>query len=516
VATVVVVAMRALAAYVVTACFARAGSRILSRVRGELFAHLHALSMAFHARSRTGDLVSRVTSDVAKLQDVLVTAALPLTGNVVTLVGMLAVTAVLDWQLALIVLGVFPVFLMTSLRLSKRIGNVSRGQRSAEGGLASLATESLSQMVVVKSYSLEQRMQDAFGRGNETSLENGVKGKKLSAGLERKTDLLIGLATGVVLYVGALRVLAGALTLGELVVFLSYLKMAFKPMRDVAKYTGRIATASASGERIVDVLEVEPDVRDAPGARRAPRLRGEVQLEDVHVAYEPGHPVLEGLSLHVPAGQRVAVAGPSGAGKSTMITLLTRLRDPDQGRVLLDGRDVRDLSVDSVRAQVAVVLQESVLLAVSIRENIAYGARGGSASKRQVVAAAKLAGAHEFISALPHGYDTVVGERGATLSGGQRQRIAIARAAIRNAPIVVLDEALTGLDGQTEAEVAQALRRLTDGRTTFVITHDLSAALDADRMVWLVAGRVVDDGRPRQVLARRRPATLKARRAVAG
>jgi ATP-binding cassette, subfamily B, bacterial len=496
-ALVGVVALRALAAYLMTVLFALAGNRVLTRVRTELYAHLHTLSMSYHDRTRTGDLVTRVTGDVGRLQEVTVTAALPLVGNVVTLAGMLVVVAVLDWQLALLVLLVFPVFLLTSVRLTRRISSVSRTQRQAEGAMASLATESLGAMQVVQAYSLEERMQKAFGGSNAKSLQDGVKAKKLSAGLERKTDVLVGVATAVVLYVGARRVLAGQLTPGELVVFLTYLKTAFKPMRDLAKYTGRIAKAAASGERIVDVLDEKPDIADRGWARPAPTFRGDVRFEGVHLSYEPGHPVLRGLDLWVRPGERVAVVGESGAGKSTLVSLLTRLRDPDGGRVLIDGHDLCDLTLASVRSQIAIVLQESVLFAGTVRENIAAGRP--AATPEQIEAAARLANAHDFVRCLPQGYDTVVGERGSTLSGGQRQRIAIARAAIRDAAVVVLDEALSGLDEDTEREVVLALQRLTENRTTFVITHDLDAAAGADRVVWLRNGVAVEEPARRRI-----------------
>ncbi len=507
-ATVAAVALRAGASYAMTVCFALAGNRVLTRVRTQLYAHLNALSMDFHDRRRTGDLVTRVTGDVGRMQDATVTALLPLTGNVVTLLGMLVVIAVLDWQLALIVLAMFPLFFVTGLRLTKRLNGVARTQRAAEGQLASLATESLGAMKLVHSLSLEGRMEQRFGGSNAKSLRDGVKTTKLSAGLERKTDVLVGVATGLVLYFGATRVLAGELTPGELTVFLTYLKTAFKPMRDIAKYTARIAKAAASGERILDVLDEQPAVVDQPGAVPAPPFRGAVRFEDVHLSYAPGEPVLRGLDFAVPAGTRVAVVGPSGAGKSTLVALLSRLRDPDQGRVLIDDHDLRDLTLASVRAQVSVVLQESVLFAASIRDNIAFGVPDNIAfgvpdevSDEEVERAARLAGAHDFISRLPAGYATVVGERGSTLSGGERQRIAIARAAIREAPVVVLDEALTGLDTATETEVVAALGRLTAGRTTFVITHDLDAARDADVVVWVEGGVLTRMGTPAEVLA---------------
>jgi ATP-binding cassette subfamily B protein len=483
-ALLAVVGLRAACAYAMTVCFALAGNRLLTRV----------------------------TSDVGRLKEVSVTAGLPLVGNVLTMVGMVVVAAVLDWQLALVMLTVVPAFLLIGARRGRRIHVVSRGQRKADGALASLATETLSSMQVVHTYSLETRLQQAFASSNQRSLQNGVKATRLSAGLERRTDVLVGLATALVLYVGANRVISGALTPGELVVFLTYLKATFKPMRDLAKYTGRIAQAAASGERIVDVLEERPTVVDHRQARPLSRVRGDIRFERVTLAYEQGHPVLRELDLHIRPGQRVAIVGPSGAGKSSLAMLLSRLRDPDEGRVLVDGHDVTDVTLSSLRSQIAIVLQESLLFATSIRENIAYGRPG--ASDQDIVRAAELAGADEFIRRLPDGYDTVVGERGATLSGGQRQRVAIARAALRDAPIVILDEAMSGLDEDTEREVVHALNRLTSGRTTLVITHDLDAARDCDRVVWIEGGGVARSGPPDDVLAHTGPGVQRGSHAA--
>lgn len=500
----VVVLVRAAASYAMTVCFALAGNRLLTSVRADAFAHLQRLSMTFHDKARTGDLVQRITSDVGRLKEVAVTAALPLLGNLLTLAVMLVVVFVLDWQLALCMLVVFPVFLLTGRSATSKIHTVSRKQRKAEGQLATLATETLGSMKVVQAYTLEDEMQSRFASDNVKTLKDGVQAKKLSAGLERSTDVLVGLATAIVLFVGAQRVLAGALTPGELVVFVTYLKAAFKPMRDLAKYTGRIAQAAASAERVVDLLETEPTVRDASWARSGRRVTGHVELSDVWFSYVPGHPVLRGIDLRITPGQRVAIAGPSGAGKSSLAGLLMRMHDPDSGSVRLDGWDVQDLTVHDVRSQVAVVLQESLLFATSIRDNIAMGARegAGQVSDQQVEAAARVAGAHEFITALPQAYETVVSERGTTLSGGQRQRIAIARAVVRDAPVIILDEATTGLDGETEVEVTAALDRLTRDRTTIIITHDLESARSADRLLWVDGGRIVDSGRPDEVLAR--------------
>lgn len=496
-----VTALRAFASYLSTVAFALAGNRILTDVRAELYAHLQRLSLAFHSSARTGDLVNRITGDVGRLQEVTVTAALPLVGNVVTFVGMFAVMLWLDWQLALLALVALPLFVLTSIRLTRRITTVSRTQRAREGELASVTAESLGAIRVVQAYSLEPTLQRSFSSTNDRTLRDGVKAKRLSAGLERKTDVLIAIATGLVLYVGARQVLAGRITPGELIVFVSYLKSAFKPMRDVAKYTGRLAKAGASGERIVDLLDTAPDVQDASWARVARPFHGHVRFEHVSVDYGAARPALDRVDLTVRAGQRVGIVGPSGAGKSTLVALLLRLRDPTHGRVLIDGHDLRDLTMASVRGQIAIVLQESVLFVATVRENIAYGATDiDLVTAADIEAAAELANAHEFICRLPDGYDTVLGERGASLSGGERQRIAIARAAVRRASIVVLDEAMTGLDGDNEREVADALRRLTRGRTTFVISHDPAAVRDADVVVRIDDGHLTGCGPPAEVL----------------
>jgi len=482
------VGLRAAAAYLSTIAFALAGNRVLTAVRARVFAHVQRLSLAFHDRARTGDLVTRMTGDIGRLQEVAVTAFLPLVGNLVTLVVLSVVMLVLDWRLALVAIAVYPVFALSSRRQSGKITTVARGQREQDGRLAATAVETLGAMRVVQAYSLEPVLEERFGQSNRKSLKDGVRARRLAAGLERSTDVMVGLASAIVLYVGARRVLSGAMSAGELVLFLTYLKTAFRPMRDLAKYTGRIARAAACGERVVDVLETAPDIRDAAWARPAPSFLGDVRFEGVSASYGGGGLVLRDVSLHIRHGSRVGVVGPSGSGKSTLMSLLMRLQDPVDGRVLVDGHDLRDLTIDSVRSQVAVVLQESVLFATTVRENIGYGRPG--ATSGQVEAAARLANAHDFITDLPQGYDTELGERGATLSGGQRQRIAVARAALRDAPILVLDEATTGLDSDNVTEVRQALAELSRGRTTFVVTHDLAAVTDCDLVVRIEEGRV--------------------------
>jgi ATP-binding cassette subfamily B protein len=319
-----------------------------------------------------------------------------------------------------------------------------------------------------------------------------VRGKRLSASLERSLDVVIAVATALVLWYGTRLVLRQEITAGELLVFLAYLKSAYRPVQDFAKYTGRLAKASAAGERVIDLLERVPDVRDLPGAIRAPVFAGQVQFDQVSFAYERGQRLLEDIQIDLQPGQKVALVGPSGGGKTTLVSLLLRLYDPVQGRVRIDGRDIREFTLESLRSQISVVLQDNVLFAAAVRENIGCSAPG--ASPAEIEAAARLANAHDFITALPQGYDTILGERGATLSQGQRQRLAIARAALRQAPILILDEPTTGLDKNNEKAVLQALERLDSNRTTFLITHDLAQAVDSDLILYLENGRIVERG----------------------
>jgi ATP-binding cassette subfamily B protein len=499
-AVVALGALRAVAAYFTAVGFALVGNRVLTDVRQKLYQHLQELSLSFHARSGSGELVVRVIGDVGLLKDVAVTALLPLLASLLVLLGMASVMLWLDLRLGLLALALLPLFAVSTLRLSREIHDAARLQRQREGSMAARVAESMSGVNTVKSLGLERAFSGMFARDSVRSLGEGVRGTRLEAKLERSADLLTALATALVLGYGTHLALRQAITPGDLLVFLSYLKTAFRPVRDFAKYAGRLAKATAAGERVVDLLERVPDVTDHPGAVPAPALRGAVRLEGVSFAYDPGHPVLHDISMEVAPGQRVAVVGPSGSGKSTLVGMLLRLHDPTTGRVLLDGRDLRDYTLASVRAQVTVVLQEALLFRGTVRDNISYGVSG--ATEEQIVAAARVAGADGFIGTLPQGYETVVGERGVTLSTGQRQRIAIARAALRRAPLIILDEPTTGLDVENQHHVTQALARLAAGCTTFLVTHDLALAATADWIVHLEDGRIVAQGPPEQLAAR--------------
>ena len=489
---VVIASLGATTDYYSSVLLARAASRIMTRIRSNLFTHVANLSLSFHSRNRTGDLISRVTSDVDRLREVIVTAALPLAANVANLLAMLGVMFWLNWRLGTIALLALPLFLVTTGGLTGRIREASRNQRTREGAMAATTAETISSIRVVQALSLQAKFSSFFSSQTVKNQTETDHTQKLTAGLERIVELLVACTTAAILCMGAQMVFKRELTPGDLIVFISYLRTAFRPMRQLAKYLGQIAKALASGERIVELMETEPDIRDKEGAIDAPLLAGHIHFENVSFAYDSGHRVLRNLNFSVKPGQRVALAGPSGGGKSTIVSLLLRLYDPTEGRISVDGHDLRDYKVNSLRSRIGVVLQDSLLFAATLRENIAYGV--DDACEGDIVRAAKIANAHNFISALPNGYDTMVGERGASLSGGQKQRIAIARAIVREAPILICDEPATGLDRTNEREVSQALKRGSEGRTSFLVSHDPQAASDCDLILYIEGGRIVEQG----------------------
>ncbi|TMG40128.1 MAG: ABC transporter ATP-binding protein [Chloroflexi bacterium] len=489
---VAITGLRALASYANTVGFALIGNRVLTGVRAAVYRHLQYLSLSFHTRSRSGELALRVMSDVGVINDVAVTAILPLAASTLVLFGMVGLMLWLRWELAVLALATAPLFWIRTVKLSGLIKEASRKQRQRDGAMAATAVESIGAIKIVQALSLERTFSDAFSSANAKSLRAGVRASRLSASLERSVDLFVAVATALVLWFGARLVLQHALTAGDLIVFLSYLKSAFRPARDFAKYTGRLAKATAAGERVLDVLEEQPEVRDLPGARTAPAFSGALRFQRVSFAYEAGSPVLDDVSFEVRPGQWVAVTGASGSGKSTLVSLVLRLYDPQRGAVTIDGHNIRAYTLESLRSQISVVLQDPMLFAASVRDNIAYGAPRATAG--EIGAAALLASAHGFIGALSSGYDTMLGERGVTLSGGQRQRIALARAAVRRSSILILDEPTTGLDDENARAVTDGLRAIARGRTTLLVSHDLDLVSRSDLILFLDGGRVVERG----------------------
>lgn len=493
------VLLRALFQFLATMGFARVGNTVLTKVRADLFRHLQSLSVGFHTRSKAGDLTMRLVGDVGMLKETMVTAAMPLAANVLIFAGMVGVMLWLDWRLALVALAPLPILMLLSRMLTGRIREVSRTQRKRQGHLAATATETLAGIRSVQALGLEERTAQAFGGANEGDLKAGLRGARLTAGLERSVDVLAGFGLAAILFFGTLQVLAGRITPGDLLIFVTYLKHTFRPVRGYAKYAARLAKALAAGERVVALLDETCAVHDRPGATPAPPMTGALAFEGVRFAHPGGAPVFDGLDLAIRSGERVAVVGPSGTGKSTLAALALRLHDPDAGRVTADGTDLRDVTMTSLRAQVALVPQEPLIVSGTVRENLTLGLeRDIDAAK--IEAAARAAAAHDFVASLPGGYDTEIAERGGSLSAGQRQRLSLARAMLRRTPLLILDEPTTGLDGPSEEAVIRFIGAAAEGRTTLLITHDLALAAACDRVVVLDGGRVAEDGAPDALL----------------
>ncbi|HIK07845.1 MAG TPA: ABC transporter ATP-binding protein [Trichormus sp. M33_DOE_039] len=492
IAIVVISGISSIAAYLSTYGMSLAVVRILSEVRADVFNHLQHLSLSFHQKSKSGDLIARVTADIEKMRTVTVKTALPLFTNTFSCLGMLGIMFWLNWELALVVMAIFPVLMLLTSNMISRIRKFAKKHRDSEGVLAATTGETIGAIKVVQVLSLQKMLHDVFSTQNKKSLDEAIESLRLSAALERGVQILMAIIIAAVLWRGSHVVLNKELTPGELLVFMTYLKNAFEPMRKLSNQIGQIAKATASGERVVELLDYEPNVQDLPQAKPSHPFFGAVRFENVYFGYDTGKDILKDISFTVQPGQQVAIVGASGSGKSTLLSLILRLYDPEAGRILIDGQDIREYTLNSLRQQISVVLQDSVLFGVSVRENIAYGKLG--CSQKEVEQAAKLANAHEFIINLPQGYDTILGDRGGTLSGGQRQRIAIARAAIRQAPIVILDEPTTGLDKKSEYIVNAALSKLTEGRTTFIISHNLKAVENADMILYVEGGSILEQG----------------------
>ena len=475
------------ARYLSDLCMQRAGEQIAHELRVSVYDHLQALSLSYHRRRPKGDLLTRVTGDVNAMGELFAQQLGAIAQAVLLTIGMTVVLLVIDPLLALVSLATTPLLAAISFVYRERVRSHARVRRAHEGRLASAASEALSAMDVVKAFGSERFESERVRRGSERRMAVGMEVARLQAGFDGLVGVVRAVGTALVIVFGVVRVAAGALSPGDLIVFVSYTRKAHSPLRSLAREAAKVAAAMARAERVAEVLAADEVLEDRPGAHRGGRAGGEVELEHVSFSYAAGRPALRDVSLRVPAGTCLAVVGPSGAGKSTLAALIARFHDPLAGRVLIDGRDARDCALTWLRAQVGVLLQDTVLFGGTVRENIAYGS---AATPEGVEAAARMAAAHDFIVRLPDGYDTELGPQGVGLSGGQRQRIGIARTLLRDPPILLLDEPTTALDVASQSQVLDGLRTLIRGRTTVLITHSPELARMADRVVRLDGGRI--------------------------
>lgn len=475
---------------------AAAGERAANDIRQQVFGHLQLIESG---TGRSADFIVRLTSDIDSLKLLITQHIQTLVNFFFTFAGIGVTMFLLDWQLTAAALAVAPPLYLISLYYSVKVARLTRRRREKESEVASLVQETVTSKQVVQAFAREEQEKELFAEETGQSLDAILEATKVSKGFGRIVGVMTAVGTALVVYFGAQRVLAGFITPGALIVFVSYLRDLYKPVGGLSELMIDFSSSLVCGERVADLLETRVGVADAPDAVDAPPFKGEVVFEDVTFGYLPGVPVLHHLSFTARAGERVALIGSSGTGKSTVVNLLLRFHDPWKGRVLIDGTDIRRYTLRSLREQISVVLQATLLFRRTIRENIAYGRP--EASLGEIMAAAKAAQVHDFIKGLPGGYEAYLKEGGANLSGGQRQRIAIARAILKDAPLFIFDEPVAGLDALTEAELNKTIDRLMEGKTAFIIAHHFSTVIKADLILMIEEGRVVEQGTHEQLLA---------------
>jgi len=471
-------------------------------LRSDVFRHVQRLPLQFFDQSRIGDVLKRITDDAARIMDALVSSLGELLVDTVKFIGFAAVMLFVNWRFSVIVLAYVPLMLFLYVSFRQKIRESAKVARDQEGEMTNLTLETLGAIREVKAFGREPLQQAEFEARGRDRIKSALQSIRWEASFSPVVDFVQAASTAAVIWYGVSQVLVGQFTIGELLIFMAYLRDIYRPLRHFSKITANLQKAAASGERLATVLDADMGIQDAPDAVALGRAQGDVAFQGVSFAYPaaPDKAILRNVTFQAQHGQVVALVGATGAGKSTIASLLMRFYNITGGRILLDGVDARQIRIDDLRRQFAVVPQESVLFARSVRDNIAYGRP--EASSEDIIAAAVAANAHEFIMRMSNGYDTVVGERGSTLSGGQRQRIAIARALLRDAPILVLDEPTAALDAQSEDLVMSALERLMAGRTTFIIAHRLSTIRNADQIVVLDRGSVAEQGRHEELMRR--------------
>jgi ATP-binding cassette subfamily B protein len=495
---VAIVLVESTAGYFQKLWFARVGHSATTDVLERTFTHLQTLPRGQRS-TRSGDLIVRLTSDVKTIRDLLVEHQQKLSTYGLTFLITAIVMAGLNWKLTLIGLSVVPVIWFVSWRFSRSIRGAARQKRSREGAVASAVHEGLSGLAVIQAFAREEEERRRFREQAEESLDANIESSRLGGAFNRSIEILNTVGTALVIGFGAVSVLDGRLSPGDLIVFAAYVHDLYKPIQNLSELSVKFMDSLVSGERVLELLESAPRIRDTQGAVQAPPFKGEIVFEGVSFSYGRDRPSVRDLNFRIEPGETVALVGASGSGKSTILNLLLRFYDPNEGRVLIDGCDVRSLKVRSMREQIAVVLQESFLFRRTIIENIGYGKAG--ATRAEIQAAAEAARAHEFIERLPDGYETILDELGSNLSGGQRQRIALARAFLRDAPILLLDEPTTGLDSATEAELIETLKELMRGKTTITVAHHLANVEFADRILVVDHGTIAQQGKHAELIS---------------
>lgn len=468
------------------------GGKLEYNVRIDLFKRLERLSLAFYSDREVGSLVSRVMNDVDRISELVTSGVANAIADIVTLVGIVAVMLSLNLHLSLITFTVIPLIVVFMLLWGRKAREAYRRTRRTIASVSALIEESVSGVREIKAHTREEVTRRRFDLVNVSNLEANVEAARVMAAFWPVVNVFGALGNCLVLLFGGVAVMRGNLTIGILFAFMTYLQRFFFPIRDLSLLWNNVQSALAAAERVFDILDSEMEVKEKPDARELPPIKGFITYEDVTFGYDPSKPALRGVNLAIRPGERVAIVGPTGAGKTTLINLLYRFYDPQKGRITIDGYDLRDVTLKSLRRQMSLVPQEPILFTGTIMDNIRFGRP--DASNEEVVEAAKMVGAHRFIESLPRGYETEVGERGVRLSIGERQLLSLARAVLANPRILILDEAMSSVDPYTEAEIKRSLRDVFRGRTTIIIAHRLSMARDADRIIVLENGRIVEEG----------------------
>jgi ABC-type multidrug transport system fused ATPase/permease subunit len=476
------------------------GQRVIYEVRRQLFEHLQRLSLSFYDHHEVGRIMSRMLSDVGALNELVTSGLVGIISDVFTLGGIIAVMLAMDAGLSLLTLGVVPLMALATARWRQRARDTYRQVRRAISAMNGNLQENISGVRVVQSFCREDENMAHFEALNHRHFLANLDAARLTATFFPAVDIMGALATAIVIVVGGYHAIHGHLTPGVLVAFILYIGRFFDPIRDLSQRYNAMQAAMAAGERIFELVDTPPLITDQPGALDLPPIHGHVRFEHVHLSYVKGTPVLHDINLDIPPGTRVALVGVTGSGKTSLVSLIPRFYEPDRGRITIDGHDIRAVTLQSLRRQIGIVLQDTFLFSGTVRDNIRYGRL--DATDEDVEEAARIACAHEFISSLPHGYDTEVQERGSRLSMGQRQLIALARAILANPRLLILDEATSSVDTQTEKALQEALERILIGRTAFIIAHRLSTIVNADLVVVMDQGRIVDMGTHRDLLAR--------------